>query len=87
MLRHHDLTEHRLTASVEDDVMHRLETELVVAAIAALPAEQRSVLIMRDVQGNPERMVANALGLSTVAMKSRLHRSRRHGACRTSQRS
>jgi RNA polymerase sigma factor (sigma-70 family) len=64
------------TRSAEDDVLQRLEADRVAAAIAALPAEQRRVLIMRDVQGYPGRMVAEALGLSTAAMKSRLHRAR-----------
>jgi DNA-directed RNA polymerase specialized sigma24 family protein len=41
-----------------------------------LPADQRHVLIMRDIQGFPGRAVADALGLSTAAMKSRLHRAR-----------
>ena len=45
--------------------------------IAALPADQRCVLIMRDVQGYSGPMVARALGLSTAAMKSRLHRARK----------
>ncbi|MGN9841601.1 sigma factor-like helix-turn-helix DNA-binding protein [Nonomuraea sp. H19] len=31
---------------------------------------------MRDVQGLSGRMVADVLGLSTAAMKSRLHRAR-----------
>ncbi|MFD4637579.1 RNA polymerase sigma factor [Lentzea sp. NPDC058436] len=63
-------------ASAEDDVLARLEVERVAAAIAALPADQRRVLIMRDVQGLPGGAVARALGLSTAAMKSRLHRAR-----------
>ncbi|MFI0351706.1 RNA polymerase sigma factor [Actinomadura sp. 9N407] len=63
-------------ASVEDEVMQRLEAGRVAAAIAALPADQRYVLIMRDVQGYSGRMVAAALGLSLAAMKSRLHRAR-----------
>lgn len=49
---------------------------VIAAAIAALPADQRRVLIMRDVQGLPGDMVARTLGLSTAAMKSRLHRAR-----------
>jgi RNA polymerase sigma factor (sigma-70 family) len=64
------------TASVEDDVVRRLEADLLVRTIAALPADQRAVLIMRDVQNCPGRMVAEAMGLSTPAMKSRLHRAR-----------
>ncbi|MYV72002.1 RNA polymerase subunit sigma-24, partial [Streptomyces sp. SID2131] len=50
--------------------------ERVAAAVAALPADQRRVLVMRDVQGLPGRIVASRLGLSTAAMKSRLHRAR-----------
>lgn len=64
------------SSSAEDDVMRRLEAERLVAAIAALPADQRSVLIMRDVQNLPGRAVADAVGLSSAAMKSRLHRAR-----------
>lgn len=62
--------------SAEDDVLGRLEIERVAAAIAALPAGQRRVLIMRDVQGLPGSTVAKSLGLSTAAMKSHLHRAR-----------
>ncbi|MEU9041915.1 MULTISPECIES: RNA polymerase sigma factor [unclassified Kitasatospora] len=63
-------------ASAEDEVLHRLEAGRVAAAVAALPLDQRRVLIMRDVQGYSGRMTADALGLSTAAMKSRLHRAR-----------
>ncbi|MEU6267172.1 RNA polymerase sigma factor [Saccharopolyspora shandongensis] len=62
--------------SAEDDVMQRLEAQRVAAAVAELPADQRRVLIMRDIQGYSGRAVAAALGLSTPAMKSRLHRAR-----------
>ncbi len=62
--------------SVEDEVLGRLEAGRVAEAIAALPEDQRRVLIMRDVQGLAGRTVADALGLSTAAMKSRLHRAR-----------
>ncbi|MCT2594448.1 RNA polymerase sigma factor [Streptomyces sp. N2-109] len=62
--------------SAEEEALLRLEAERVARAIAALPAEQRRVLIMRDVQGCSGRMAADALGLSMPAMKSRLHRAR-----------
>ncbi|MGP3683345.1 RNA polymerase sigma factor [Streptomyces sp. IBSNAI002] len=62
--------------SAEDAVLHRLEAERIAAAVSALPRDQRQVLIMRDVQGLPGKAVAQALGLSTAAMKSRLHRAR-----------
>ena len=62
--------------SAEDEVMRRLEAERVAGAIAELPADQRCVLVMRDVQGHSGSAVAGALGLSVPAMKSRLHRAR-----------
>ncbi|MFI6642071.1 RNA polymerase sigma factor [Streptomyces sp. NPDC050504] len=66
----------RAAESAENAVLRRLEAERVATAIAALPREQRQVLVMRDVQGYPGRYVARALGLSDAAMKSRLHRAR-----------
>ncbi|WP_344655392.1 RNA polymerase sigma factor [Catenulispora subtropica] len=65
-----------VTRALEDDVLGRLETERVVAAIVALPDDLRRVLILRDVQGHSGRAVAEELGLSLAAMKSRLHRAR-----------
>ncbi|MGW7290618.1 RNA polymerase sigma factor [Streptomyces sp. NPDC054847] len=62
--------------SAEEVALQRIEAGRVAAAVAALPAEQRRVLIMRDIQGYSGRMAAEALGLSTAAMKSRLHRAR-----------
>ncbi|MFD7913004.1 RNA polymerase sigma factor [Streptomyces sp. NPDC059752] len=62
--------------SAEDEVLEHLDAVRVARAIAALPADQRRVLIMRDVQGYSGRMAADALGLSPAAMKSRLHRAR-----------
>lgn len=57
-------------------MLRRLDAERMAAAIAALPAEQRCMLVMRDVQGVPGSVVARRMGLSTAAMKSRLHRAR-----------
>lgn len=62
--------------SAETEVVRRLDAERVAAAVAQLPAEQRRVLIMRDIQGYSGRMTAEALGIGTAAMKSRLHRAR-----------
>jgi len=63
-------------ASAEDEAIARLEAERVARAIRALPDIQRQVLVMRDLLGHPGRSVAEALGLSTPAMKSHLHRAR-----------
>ncbi|OPC83645.1 RNA polymerase subunit sigma-24 [Embleya scabrispora] len=62
--------------SAEEDALLRLEAERVAAAVAALPDDLRQVLVMRDIQGLPGRMVADRLGIGTAAMKSRLHRAR-----------
>lgn len=62
--------------SAEEVALNRLEVDRIVASIAALPPEQRSVLVLRDVQGLSGAATAQALGLSRAAMKSRLHRAR-----------
>ena len=76
MVRDQPVARDTAMLSAEDEVLQRLEAAAVAAAIADLPTDQRRVLIMRDVQGYSGRMVADALGLSTAAMKSRLHRAR-----------
>lgn len=45
-------------------------------ALAALPAEAREVLLLRDVEELSGEDTAAALGLGLAAMKSRLHRAR-----------
>jgi RNA polymerase sigma-70 factor, ECF subfamily len=45
-------------------------------AIGALEPMYREVLVLRDVEGLPAADVAEALGLSVEAVKSRLHRAR-----------
>jgi RNA polymerase sigma factor (sigma-70 family) len=62
--------------SVEELAMARLEVERIVDSIAALPADQRAVLVLRDIQGLSGKATAQTLGLSRAAMKSRLHRGR-----------
>lgn len=62
--------------SAEEAALARMEMERIVCSIAELPAEQRAVLVLRDVQGLSGGATAKALGLSKAAMKSRLHRGR-----------
>lgn len=62
--------------SAQDVALVRLEVQRIVAAIAALPDEQRAVVVLRDIQGLSGAATAQALGLSRPAMKSRLHRGR-----------
>jgi len=62
--------------SAEDAALASLEVERLVDSIARLPSEQRSVVVLRDVQGLSGAATAEALGLTRAAMKSRLHRGR-----------
>lgn len=54
---------------------HRIGQALA-EAIAALPAEQREVLVLRDVEGLSAQEAADIVGIEVGALKSRLHRAR-----------
>jgi RNA polymerase sigma factor (sigma-70 family) len=73
---HRSISAGAVEPSAEDAALARLEIERIVDSIAALPAEQRAVLVLRDIQGLSGAATAKALGLSRAAMKSRLHRGR-----------
>ena len=49
---------------------------MVAAAIEALPASQRAVISLRDVEGWSSDEVRNALDLSEVNQRVLLHRAR-----------
>ncbi len=49
---------------------------LLDEALSALPAELAEIYRLRDLEGISGSEAASALGLSTAAMKSRLHRAR-----------
>ena len=50
--------------------------EALATAIAALPPEQREVLVLRDVEGLSAAEAAEVVGIEVGALKSRLHRAR-----------
>lgn len=52
------------------------ERAVLHEALAALPAADREVLVLRELEQLPGDAVAGVLGLSIEAMKSRLHRAR-----------
>jgi RNA polymerase sigma-70 factor (ECF subfamily) len=54
---------------------HRIG-EALASAIAALPDEQREVLVLRDVEGLSADEAAHVVGIEVGALKSRLHRAR-----------
>ena len=49
---------------------------LIERAIDRLPETYRTVFILADVEGLPNAAIAESLGLSLPAIKSRLHRAR-----------
>ena len=61
------------TAQEEPDVELRA---FLVARLRALPFEHRAPLVLRDVEGLSNQEVADVLGLSLAAAKSRIHRAR-----------
>ncbi|MFZ5876731.1 MAG: RNA polymerase sigma factor [Nitrospirota bacterium] len=55
----------------------RKETRRAIEdAVAALPKDQRLVLVLRDMEGLPAEEVGRITGASVPAVKSRLHRAR-----------
>ena len=65
-----DLAEADIAGSVVDRMV-------VAAALAALPAAQREVIVLVDLLDLPVARTARQLGIGVRAAKSRLHRARR----------
>jgi RNA polymerase sigma-70 factor, ECF subfamily len=64
-------------APTPDARVHAREIgEQLARAIATLTAEQREVLILRDVEGLSAEQAAEVVGVEVGAVKSRLHRAR-----------
>jgi RNA polymerase sigma-70 factor (ECF subfamily) len=64
-------------ASIEDVAGARIELEAVDRALALLPENYRSAIVLRDVYGLTLEQMAKELGISVVAAKVRLHRARK----------
>jgi RNA polymerase sigma-70 factor (ECF subfamily) len=64
-------------AEAPDEFVERQELNLMIqAGIRTLPVEQRTVLVLSDIQGLSYQEVAEAAGLSLGTVKSRLSRGR-----------
>jgi RNA polymerase sigma-70 factor (ECF subfamily) len=60
-----------------DDLLADHETQqLIDRAIGSLPDAYRVVFLLSDVEGLPNAVIAERLGMSLPAVKSRLHRAR-----------
>lgn len=64
------------TLGPEDQILHQESQLLIKRAIEQLPEIYRSVFILSDIEGQPNAAIAQSLGLTLPAMKSRLHRAR-----------
>lgn len=60
----------------EDVVLERQGRTAILAAVAALPADHRAVVLLRDVQGLSYEEIATITGQNVGTVKSRLHRAR-----------
>jgi RNA polymerase sigma-70 factor (ECF subfamily) len=60
----------------ETELLSRETREILSRAIDSLPDQYRAVLIFRDVEGLSNKEVAEVVGETIPAVKSRLHRAR-----------
>jgi RNA polymerase sigma-70 factor (ECF subfamily) len=65
----------RMPAPDDQVVGHEL-AQLINGAIDSLPDVYRQVFVLADVEGLPNAQIAEQLGMSLPAVKSRLHRAR-----------
>lgn len=62
--------------SPEQELEAKGKRERIEAAIAQLPEEQRTLVVLRDVEGRSYEEIAEATGLNPGTVKSRLNRGR-----------
>jgi RNA polymerase sigma-70 factor, ECF subfamily len=65
-----------LDAAVDDEVAQREISQILADGLMKLDPLHREVILLRDVEGLTAPEAAHALGISVVALKSRLHRAR-----------
>lgn len=66
----------RWNVGPEEPVLAAEQTAVIEDAIGHLPGPFRDVYVLADVEGLPNQEIADLLGLSVPAVKSRLHRAR-----------
>ena len=71
-----DRSVRRWSVPPEDEVLDQEMRGLIEAAIARLPEVYRDVYVLADVEQLSNHEIAEMLGLSVPAVKSRLHRAR-----------
>lgn len=64
-------------STLPDDILLSEESRVILqGSIDSLPEAMRTVVIMKDIEGFSNEEIAQSLGLSVPAVKSRLHRGR-----------
>lgn len=66
----------RWSVSPDETILAAEQHEIIESAIKTLPEPFRDVFVLADVEGLPNSEIADMLGLSIPAVKSRLHRAR-----------
>ena len=64
------------SSRVDEQALQGELRRVLTEAIDTLPADYRTALVMHDVEGLSNPDIADALGISLPAVKSRVHRSR-----------
>jgi RNA polymerase sigma-70 factor (ECF subfamily) len=70
------LHQHEGGVGPEEQLLGHETRHLIDRALASLPPAARNVLVLADVEGLPNAVIGERLGLSLPAVKSRLHRAR-----------
>lgn len=64
------------TPGPEEQLLRQERTQVVREAIEGLPPDYKAVLVLRDLEGLSNEEAAEAMGISVLAVKARLHRAR-----------
>ncbi len=73
----HRVEPRRAWAATASELLERRETrQLLERLLAEIPDEDRTVLVLRDIEGLDTRQTAEHLATSEGAVKTRLHRAR-----------
>jgi RNA polymerase sigma-70 factor (ECF subfamily) len=64
------------SSRVDEQALQGELREVLEGAIAALPPEYRTAVVLHDIEGLSNPDIADTLGISLPAVKSRIHRSR-----------
>jgi len=63
--------------SPHDEEARHEDLDLLRAALASLPPLDREIMLAREVEGVPDRVIAERFDLSVTAVRVRMHRARR----------